>query len=359
MGPLIPPLWIVGSGAVTAVGLTAPQTCAAFRAGISGFEIELLSNPFGTEQIVARIPSHWRLKRDPARWIINLAARAIREAFLEAQQTDLASVERTALLVTPPESTRSHPCYDHVAPHDLLDFLLATVAMPFHSSSHVFDGGAAAGLLALSHANDLITKRAVDHVILVGMDSLLNPVDLDRLAVANRLSGVSNAQGVIPGEGAAAICLSGRAPRLDDGVSCSILSVAAALEADTVFSENFSQGRAFLSALQNASRYGDADAEPLIDFVLSNGNGERYAALEMMIARSRFYRTRRSKLPVAYPAMAAGETGAASAMLVLVIARDAFKMGYAPGKLAMAEIASDAGLRSVAMLRSGVTSRLP
>jgi 3-oxoacyl-[acyl-carrier-protein] synthase I len=357
LGKLNQPLHIVGSGAVTAAGLTAAQTCAAFRAGLTGFEFEMLSDPFGAEQVVARIPSNWRLKRDPAQWIINLAVRAIRETFADAQRMDEASPERTALFLTPPESGRAHPCYDHVAPREFLDHVLSSVGMPFHPASRAFDGGAAAGLGALSHASELIARRTVDHVILAGADSLLNPVDLARLAAQNRLAAATNSQGVVPGEGAAAVCLSNRAPINGTSAACVILSIGSAIEADSVLTENFSQGRAMLTALKEAGRDGDADGEPLIDFVLSNANGERYAALETLITRSRFYRTRRERTPVAYPAMAAGETGAASAALALVIARDAFALGYAPGQFAMAEIASDHGLRCAAMIRSGAVRR--
>jgi 3-oxoacyl-[acyl-carrier-protein] synthase-1 len=356
VGQLIRPLYIVGSGAVTAAGLTVAQTCAAFRAGLTGFAMELLDEPFGAEQTVARIPSSWRLKQDPAQWILNLAVRAIREAFQEAAATDNATPERTALFLIPPESRRDHPCYDHVAPRNMLDRVLAALSLTFHQASRAFDGGAAAGLGTLVQAGELIGSGTVDHVILAGVDSLLNPVDLGRLVAANRLAGGGNSQGLVPGEGAAAVCLSGRVPGKDRGPTCAILSVGSAQERDSVLTENFSQGRAMLTALREASRNGEADAEPLIDFVLSNANGERYAAWEWTITRSRFYRTRRDRTPVAYPAMSAGETGAASAPLALVVARDAFARGYAPGRFAMAEMASDDGLRSAAMLRTSAPS---
>ena len=278
MGQLSRPLYIVGSGAVTAVGLTLAQTCAAFRAGLTGFAFELPSEPFGAEQIVARIPTNWRLKRDPAEWIINLAVRAIREAFLDAAANDRATPERTALFLTPPESRRNHPCYDHVAPSALLDRVLSSLALPFHPASRAFDGGAAAGLGTLAQASELLAGGSVDHVMLAGADSLINTVDLEQLAAANRLSGATNAQGLVPGEGAAAVCLSGRGPVKRDRPTCAILSIGTAREQHSVLSEDFSQGRAMLTALREASRKGDADGEPLIEFVVTNGNGERYAA---------------------------------------------------------------------------------
>ena len=351
MGQLTVPLYITGAGAVTAAGLTAPQTCAAIRAGVTGFSMDSLSEPFGAEQTVARIPANWRLKRDAGQWLVNLAARAIRESVQDAAQNDPVPTDRTALFLTPPECHRTHPAYDHIAPSVLLNAIFGACEMSFHQSSRAVDGGAAAGLGLLAQASTLLAQGAVNRVILAGVDSLLNPTDLARLMAANRLAGGSNSQGLIPGEGAAAVVLSPHSPGIRQP-TCAVLSVASAREETSVLSEGFSQGRAMLSALREASRKGEADGEPFVEFVLSNGNGERYAAWESMITRARFYRTRRQRIPTAMPAMSAGETGSASAALALVVARDAFAHGYAPGRVAMVEIASDDGLRSAAMLRT-------
>ena len=80
MAALRRPLYIAGAGAVTPAGLTAPQTCAAIRAGLSAFEEYVRPEPFRRVQIVARIPAHWRLRRTEGEWLVNMAARAIAEA---------------------------------------------------------------------------------------------------------------------------------------------------------------------------------------------------------------------------------------------------------------------------------------
>ena len=69
-----------------------------------------------------------------------------------------------------------------------------------------------------------------------------------------------------------------------------------------------------------------------------------------MIARPRFYRTRREMLPTAYPAMTFGEVGTAGAALALMVAADSLAEGYAPGPVAMCEIASEGGLRAAAVV---------
>lgn len=116
--------------------------------------------------------------------------------------------------------------------------------------------------------------------------------------------------------------------------------------------ERQSQGRAMQNALEVASS-AEGYGESAVEFVVSNFNGERYGALEALIFRARFYRTHREYMATAYPAMSFGDTGSASAALALAVAADAFGKGYAPGRCAMLEIASEEGLRAAACLTGG------
>ena len=68
------------------------------------------------------------------------------------------------------------------------------------------------------------------------------------------------------------------------------------------------------------------------------------AAWEQLIARPRFYRTRRERLPTAYPAMTIGDVGAAGGALALMLAADSFLNDYAPGPTVACEVASENGL---------------
>lgn len=342
MVALTPPLWICGAGAVTPAGLDAPQTCAAIRAALSAFEEYIRSDPFGAVQIVARIPAHWRLRRTEGEWLVNMAARALGEALASG---DVAA-EETVVLLAPPESFRGHPGYADVAPERFLTAVLAAAGVRVHPASRAVDGGPAATVGLLAHAQAALGQGA-GQVLLGGVDSLVNATDLARLDKAGRLKGDDNAQGLVPGEGAVFVRL--RAVR-EPAAAAAALGVGSAAEAETVIaSERYSQGIALRAALVEAVA-APAPPEPAIDFVVSNGNGERYSAWEAMIARPRFYRTRREHLPTAYPAMTVGEVGAAGGALALVVAADAFAQGYAPGRTAMIEAASEAGLRSAVVV---------
>ncbi|AZO05427.1 MULTISPECIES: hypothetical protein [unclassified Mesorhizobium] len=338
------PLYVSGAGAVTAAGLDARQTMAAIRASLSAFEEKILSEPFGAVQIVARIPTHYQLRQTDGQWLVNMAARAIREALRSGTRPAGA----TAVLVAPPEGFRNHPAYGDIAPQSFLAAVASATGEKFHAASRAIDGGAAASVGLLERAAELMEQNGVQQVILGGVDSLVNDTDLGRLGRAGRLKGADNAQGLVPGEAAAFVRLT-RAPEESARFHAVIQSVGLAQEKDNVLSDRYSQGRALLSALRDAVNDSGL-SEGHINFVVSNSNGERYSGWEQLIARPRFYRTRREVLPVAYPAMTIGDIGTAGGALALMLAADSLLNDYAPGPTAICEVASEKGLRAAAVV---------
>lgn len=338
------PLYIAGFGCVSAAGLNAPQTIAAIRASLSAFEEIDLIDPMGATQVVARIPTHHHLRRTQGDWLVNLAVRAIMEA-LDGDDPGMAAA--TAILMTPPESFRNHPGFSDIPPRGFLAAVIKATGLKFHPASRTIDGGAAASIGLIERALALMEEEGAAQVLLGGVDSLVNDADLARLAKAGRLKGDDNAQGLVPGEAAVFVRLMrepGREP-----VVAAIHGIGMAQETDSVLSDRYSQGRAMLGALRDAVN-GSGPSEPNVDFVVSNGNGERYQGWEMLIARPRFYRTRRERMATAYPAMTVGDIGAAGGALALMLAADSFVHDYAPGPVAMCEIASEGGLRAAAVI---------
>jgi len=339
------PLYIAGAGAVTPAGLDARQTVSAIRAALSAAEEMVLTEPFGAVQVVSRIPTHWKLKRTEGDWLANMAARAIKEAMTGSTVPS----EATAILLSPPESFRAHPAFEDIAATAFLAAVMQRTGFSFHRSSRSIDGGAAANVGLIEHAAELIgANGGVEQIVLGGVDSLVNDADLARLGAAGRLKGDENAQGLVPGEGAVFVRLTRVAA--DRAASApAIHGVGVAQEQDSVLSDRYSQGRALLQALRGAVA-GGGPSEPDVSFVLSTGNGERYGGLEALIARPRFYRTRREPLIVAYPAMTVGDIGAAAGALSLMLAADSIGNDYAPGPVAMCEASSEGGLRAAATI---------
>lgn len=340
------PLYITGGGAVTPAGLNLPQTLAAIRAGLSAYEEYLMAEPMGASQIVSRIPTHWSLRATEWDWLVNMAARAI----MDALASTAANPRTTVLMLVLPETFRNHVAFEDIDPSGFLNAVVRACDSPFHGASRAVDGGAAATIAVLHQMSEILARPGVERVLLGGVDSLVNDKDIARLAEAGRLKGFDNAQGLVPGEAAAFVCLQSTTDPSSPGVAA-IHGAGFAKEADNALTERYSQGKALLCALRDAlNGAGNGPREPDIVFVVSNGNGERYSGWEANIARSRFYRTRREMLPIAYPAMTVGEVGAAGGALALLLAADSFTAGYAPGPVAMCEIASEAGLRAAALV---------
>lgn len=335
---MIAPLEIAGGGAVTPVGLTACQTCAAVRAGLTGFGPMLVGGPPGVEQTVARVPAHWSLRDTPRRWLVNLAARALREALRDAEPAP------RALFLVPPERARGHPGLEDLSPEAFLAEVAEASGQRFNGASRVLDGGAAAALGSLLFAAEALARGVAGEVLLLGVDSLLNPGDLARLQGAGRLLGPDNPQGLVPGEGAVALRL-GRRGAGGPGATV-VMGVATTREPDTVEGGRYSQGRALLEAFRGATGH----LEPQVEFLVSNANGERYVQWEATLARMRAFRTRRERLLAVLPAMSVGDLGSASAPLGLLVLHDAFRQDHAPGRVAVCEATSEGGLRSAALV---------
>ncbi|TPL88529.1 beta-ketoacyl synthase N-terminal-like domain-containing protein [Mesorhizobium sp. B2-3-12] len=348
MAGLKAPIYVTGGGAVTPAGLNMRQTLAAIRASLSAFQRRTLAEPFGEDQTVSRIPSHYSLRLTENAWLTSMAARAVGEAL----QKGAAAASASALLLVTPEKFREHPAFWEVPASGFLAGLERSLGKSFHPTSRIVDGGAAACLGLLDHAGQLLASPGVEQVLLGGVDSLVNDKDIARLTAAGRLKSEDNAQGLVPGEGAAVICLR-RTPGRDLAAQCAIHGAGAALEENSVLSENYSQGRALVAACR-AAMEGKGPTEADIAFIVSNDNGERYSAWEGLIGRPRFYRTRREMLPMAYPAMTVGDIGAAAGALTLLIAADSFAKAYAPGRVAMCEATSEAGMRAAALVSAVV-----
>jgi 3-oxoacyl-[acyl-carrier-protein] synthase-1 len=335
-------MYLVGGGAVTPVGLDVLQTCAGIRARVSRFEEVLRTAPFGKPQIVARIPAHWSLRQTSSGWLISLATRAVKEVIARHRLDPRA----TALIVMPPEVFRQPAFDDPESLGTLAESIAAKLGVRFESLWQVPEGGAASLAAALRRAVLCFETGTAKHVILGGVDSYVLDAEYTRLDTAGRLRTEGTAQGLTPGEAAAFLLLSRDA---QTEARLAILGWGDAEEPVTALSDRYSQGRGLLDALRATAAQSGVE-EAAIDWVISNGNGERYASWESLLARTRFYRTRREVLPTTYPAMFIGETGSASAALALLVARHAFERGYSPGHIAMIQISSEGDRRAACLV---------
>lgn len=335
---MIEGLAILGHAAVTAVGLTSAQTCAAIRAGVKRFSpIEAAVLDDDEPQIGARVPADPRLRASEREWLLNLAGRALRECPLAPE---------VALLWQVPEPHRAHALSppDMSADAELLASLAAHVGQSMSEHSRVIRSGAAGVVEGLGVALELIGAGKVERCVIGGADSLLRPHDLDRLARDQRLIAPGRSQALVPGEGAAFVAVGPARPG-----RVAIRGIGLGYEQATVLAGQRSVGEAFASAFESAIQAaGLPEAE--IDFVVGNHNGERYDAWETSHTNARCYRTRRERLPVIWPAASTGELGVAGGALALLVAASAIEQDYAVGPTAAVQVRSEAELRAVALL---------
>ncbi|MET0210013.1 MAG: hypothetical protein ABW220_13295 [Burkholderiaceae bacterium] len=358
-------VYLLDGGAVTAVGLDRPQTCAGIRARVTPFQLILRSSPFGAEQAVARVPTHWGLRKTPADWLIHMAARAVREV-LDRRALDAASV---TLLMIPPEPFRQ-ALFDGIGPDEagrhwtarFADHVASRLALRFRRVITLDEGGAGAMAAALTRAQAELQDPDT-FVLLASADGYVMEPEFDRLDRAQRLRTAGRPQGLTPGEGAACVLLSAssaivpesRRPAGDPWLRVPsmrplrLLGWAGRREKHSALTDAQSQGAALLEAMREAAGQ-SGTAEPAFGWVVSNSNGERYMALEDALAHSRYFRTRRERLHIELPAASVGEIGAAGGPLALLAAAHRLKHAGVSARRVMAALSAEDGQRSACVL---------
>jgi 3-oxoacyl-[acyl-carrier-protein] synthase-1 len=336
------PLAIAACGAVTAVGLDSRQTCAAIRAKIAGFGDAYPRLPPLPPVRGARVPAAGRIRRNEAEWLANLAGRAISECL--SSNTTRA---RTGIIVNVPEAFRNHPAHAGGPRADLVSHLRRNFEGRAGYFLQVIQLGHAGVFHGIQLAAAAISRKKLDAYVVCGVDSLVNGTDIARLEETDRLRGLYNPEGLIPGEAAAAVLLV--APSQNPDPIAQLCGIGVSAELDTVLGPRYSQGRGLQTAMAAALKSANAE-ESIVGFRVSDMNGERYRAWESLLVETRFYRTWRARLPPWYFTNSVGDVGAASGALAIILASNGISAGYAPAKWAMCECSSDEGMRAACLV---------
>ncbi|MBC7604113.1 MAG: hypothetical protein H7255_15825 [Ramlibacter sp.] len=349
------PLQILGLGAMTPLGPTAPTTCAALRAQLSGYAVTgLFHQSFDPglggqlEPItMARLPISVASREidEPTRLLL-AAAGAVEEALLQSG----LSARDCALIVGTREAEREHPDFDGFG-RRWIDGIEALLGLHFHRASTVIGRGHVSAFVAVRAAQQLLRDGRVGACIVGGVDSLCSVFDLERYVLAYRLLGRTVSKGFVPGEGAAFVAVAAARAAVDAAIPVQVAGVGLASEE----SQNclLSGGHATGLGLERALRDAIADSgvpEGRIDLRLSDLNGESFRIDDMLLATIRFYKTYRKHLEFWHPASGVGDMGAASGAMLMVQGCTALMQGLAPGAVAMCESASDSADRAACVL---------
>jgi 3-oxoacyl-[acyl-carrier-protein] synthase-1 len=365
---------ITGVGAVTSVGLSAPATCAALRAGITRITPLEEDDTHGTvgdapPPVGGRVPLEWfdggPVEEEwPGHERFGASLPEPEHLVIEEGVDRLIRLAVPAVVEcwngsggegTPPASWGLYVGVDSEEDPDSFGRLSSALTQALGGFKpgvvEVLPYGRASGLGALFRASAAITEGRVAGAIVGGVDSLVRPAVRARLLEQGILKDPdSNPQGVLPGE-AAAFCVLERNPQ-KNAAALQLAAVSVGQE-PTAETENPNQGKGLTQALRAVRSAVPLSCSPL---VICDLNGDRYRAMEWGLARIRVFAGLgdRPEIPGSgefwHPADCTGDTGAASGILDCIWGMDAIQKGYGGGGKVLVWGASDGPLRAAAIL---------
>lgn len=331
-----PASFIRSFGMLTAVGGDAPSSCAAIRARIAGFEETLFS--FDDAPMLGASVHLNGEPRDGER-LSTLLSFAVAEC-----ARDMAMELPATLLVALPESARPG------RPQPLDEFLIREVSrstgLPFASDSCVFPGGRVAGVDAVAHAVELLA-RGTQACIVAGVDSQLTRATLDALHQQGRLLTDRNSDGLIPGEGAAAVLMVRSAVPGDLGVA----GIGRGNEPAYVGSGLPLRGDGLVRACEQALAAAGRSLSD-VDYRIADLSGPQHGFKEAALMVTRLLRANKDRFDLWLPSAFVGEMGAATVPLAMGIAAMAVRKNYAPGPVALVHVSNDGPERAAILLEA-------
>lgn len=357
---------ITGLGLVCSVGADAATACASIRAGLSRptaltyhqvLDVEehemtpLTGHPAWTLTEGMAAPARWRVLSEGA--LKDLAGTS---AFPD--ETDQAFWDQTALIAVTPvldDARFFHvpSCHsDRVWDSCLGPSLEAGGIHVRRDHTRVVSVGQAGLFRALEMASHWLGQGQADRVIVLAVDSLLDPMSLLWLADFDRLKCDSMPVGLSPGEAGCTLLL--ETPRSADARGASALAVVAgtAVELDGAhfLSAEARSGRLQRAALQRGlksrSMQGSFSGDVILDL-----NGEEWRAAAFGTALAGVSADELGTFHLLTPAESIGDVGAVSCAIGLAMASRSFVRGYASSQETLVMGTSDYGETGAALLR--------
>ena len=334
------PLDILASGMVTGVGLNAPASCAAIRAGINNVVETRFLDQGGAWLLGSPVPltQPWRGSAK----LINLVVPAIRECLATSPYTP----DQIPLLLCVAEPDR--PGRLNQADERLLERIERELGGRFHPRSGVLARGRVGGALAVQIARKMIYEERLPLCVVAGVDTLLVAPTVAAYEERDRLLTSDNSNGFIPGEAGAAVLLG--PPQRRNGAALRIAGVGFGQEQAAIEAEAPLRADGLVEAVKEALREGGVPMHA-VDFRITDANGEQYYFKEAALAVNRILRQRKETFDIWHPVDSIGEVGAAIGPCVLGVALAAVTKNYARGRCILCHFGNDAGERAALVLR--------
>jgi len=217
--------------------------------------------------------------------------------------------------------------------------------------SMVFPKGRAAGLIAASQAVEDILSGAHKYILVGGIDTYLDLYLLGTLDLEGRILGARVMDGFIPGEGAGFVLLADQAAAETDGLSsmAELSRGAAGFEEGHLYSEEPYKGEGLGTTFGQFFEENKL-SQPIKD-VYSSMNGENHWAKEWGVALLRNNQFFHENHTMHHPAEFYGDPGAASGILMVILASFAINNEYQAGP-SLISCSSDFGDRATVAITS-------
>jgi 3-oxoacyl-[acyl-carrier-protein] synthase-1 len=349
------PVFVVGVGMMTPIGLTAKETAASVRAGTARFTPTDMRDrrfdPFTLGQVpddglppladalAQEIGPTLREQR-----LLRLGAMPLRECLKGLPPGQVVPPLCLAL----PETTTTRP----IEPARFLKRLVVQVEGAFDATrSDASHTGRAGGLVALAQAAAAIQQGIADFVIAGGVDTYRDPYVLGTLDLEGRVKSLLHNDAFVPGEAAAFVLLASARGAAAHGLQliARLSPVAIGFEPGHLYSPEPYRGEGLAATVAQLVDGGVVEAP--IGEVYSSMNGESHWAKEWGVT---YLRNRSAFMPAHgthHPADCYGDTGAASAPLMLGLAALGINARYRAAP-ALVYASSDRGQRAAVLVNA-------
>lgn len=337
-------LAILNCGLVSPVGLDAPSSCAAYRAKVTNPTKTRFMDTKGEWIMAHQVPmdKSWVGIAKQAR----MAAMAIEEALAHIPRAQWCEIPIILCVAEADRPGRLQGTDDQL-------FLQILAGLDIKAAPHsaIIAHGRVAVAVAMARARELVNRQSAAQVLIVAVDSLLTWSTLMHMERDNRLLTARNADGFMPGEGAAAL-LVGAASASSAQPQLLCTGIGFAQEAAHIYSEEPMRADGLSQAIKLALSEAGRQMHDF-DFQMSDISGEQFYFKEASLALSRTLRQRKAEFELWHPAECIGETGALAGAAMIVMTQTACAKGYAPGNMVMAHMSNDRGQRAALALQFG------
>ena len=345
---------LVGVGARTPLGLDAPSTAAAVRAGINAMADHQFVVDHEGEPVVVCADAKIPAEQDGVERYVALAVAPAMEAVRPLLQAN-KKVPAITLFVALPEERPGLPGGLEGAVAGALKARLAELGLEV-KGVECRSLGHAGGLRCMEEALQGETGGAGELCLVGGVESYLPVGTLEWLDATEQLHSEATTWGYCPGEGSGFCLLAsqGCATALGLAAPVELLSAASATEANRIGTDAVCTGEGLTEAFRKTLQVLPEGA--LVDGIVCDMNGVTYRADEFGFAMLRTRRWFSGDADSETPSDCWGDQGAASGCLFAVLTAFAAQKDYAPGPLTLAWASSDGGLRGAALFQSTIES---